>query len=155
MTLQPCVACGRHVRVEDAACPFCGAPVDEAEPRPSLRGRVSRAAVFAAASLAACGSHDAKPAEGSADNVMVSGYGAAPVPLDKRDAAVADAPAAVAIDAAPVAAPVDAPVDAAPIDAAPIDAAPRRDAGAAHPDAGPIHHIAKPYGAPPARRRIV
>jgi hypothetical protein len=51
-TLTPCPSCSRHVRVSDAACPFCGATVTVAPPGPApapgLRGRLGRAALFAA-----------------------------------------------------------------------------------------------------------
>ncbi len=45
--LTPCIACHRHVRAGDAACPFCGAaPADAVEPR------APRAVAFACAALA-------------------------------------------------------------------------------------------------------
>src|SRR5690348_1838796 len=52
MELQPCPGCRRHVA--EAACPFCGAAVERGE-RGALFGRLSRAAVFASATLIACG----------------------------------------------------------------------------------------------------
>ena len=64
-TLSPCPACQRHVRVTEEACPFCGAAIPRAAARGTeavarLRGRPSRAAIFAAgatlAGLSACSS---------------------------------------------------------------------------------------------------
>jgi len=50
--LAPCPSCQRHVRASDAACPFCGAatvvPGGGASALSGLRGRLSRAALFAA-----------------------------------------------------------------------------------------------------------
>ena len=50
-TLTPCPSCNRHVRVSDATCPFCGSAVivaPAAVSAPVLRGRLGRAALFAA-----------------------------------------------------------------------------------------------------------
>jgi hypothetical protein len=67
--LLPCTECGRHVRLSEAACPFCGASLGalQAQARPvfsratALRG--SRAAVFTllagSAGLSGCGGDDA------------------------------------------------------------------------------------------------
>lgn len=54
MLLHPCVQCRRHVADSDAACPFCDAArARPARPRARpLVGRISRAAVFAG--LTAC-----------------------------------------------------------------------------------------------------
>jgi hypothetical protein len=54
MVLVPCLACRRHVSVDEAACPFCGGAPPAAPARPVLGGRMSRAAVFASATLASC-----------------------------------------------------------------------------------------------------
>ncbi|HEX5061197.1 MAG TPA: hypothetical protein VFV99_17645 [Kofleriaceae bacterium] len=151
--LVPCPACKRHVATRERACPFCAhvLPVARAQ-HITVIGRVTRAAVFSAA-LVACGKDKPKeapappPAQGSDD-------------LEK----MLDEPRTVEHAAVPP------PVDAAVIepDAAVVDAG-------APPDAGvvkkkhvqkqqvqdvrdiKIDHIqnAKPYGAPPARRRIV
>ncbi len=59
--LAPCPGCARHVKVGDAACPFCGAaaPVSAPAPRAVAKG-ATRAAIAAlavaaaAASVAAC-----------------------------------------------------------------------------------------------------
>jgi hypothetical protein len=61
--LQPCAACDRHVSSTEPACPFCGAAVAPAPPRPGVRRGLSRAVLFASATLAtaaACGGK-AKP----------------------------------------------------------------------------------------------
>jgi hypothetical protein len=63
--LVPCPECNRHIRVTEAACPFCALPLDlAATPEPQLpRARLSRAATLAfgatlvsATALAACSS---------------------------------------------------------------------------------------------------
>lgn len=64
MQLTPCGSCGRHVRTGDA-CPFCGNVRIVAGASTSPVGRLSRAMVFASATLAplaACGGKS-KPAE--------------------------------------------------------------------------------------------
>ena len=103
MTLQPCAACHRHVDVTSPTCPFCGASVAPSHARgQGPFGRLSRAAIFAGATLAttaACG-------------------GGKPKPDQKPQTADAGVP----------------------------------DAPAAQPD---LNNTPMPYGAPPARRRIV
>jgi hypothetical protein len=60
-----CVACGRHVKEGEDACPFCGAGAPQVGPLPRLAGvRMTRAAMFAAgtagvAALLDCGSTSA------------------------------------------------------------------------------------------------
>lgn len=54
MTLQPCSRCARHVDSRDVSCPFCGGVVHRREPQPVRAGRFARAAVFAGAALAGC-----------------------------------------------------------------------------------------------------
>jgi hypothetical protein len=59
--LAPCPACRRHVR--GLTCPFCGATTNRRAPIDLGAGRVSRAIVFASATLTAAGcAHHAKPA---------------------------------------------------------------------------------------------
>jgi hypothetical protein len=61
LKLRPCLGCSRHVRANEAACPFCATPraelADEERVLSPLAGRVTRAAiVFAGATaIAACG----------------------------------------------------------------------------------------------------
>lgn len=143
--LQPCKACARHVRADDDACPFCQAPIRHRDVRPQLPGgRLTRAAVFAGA-IGAIGACD-KNAEPAAPQTP-------PTATTDAAAARADAAAAVIADAA---IPDAALPDAALPDAAPKKKRPRAKPDAAvklsHPDRAPIP---KPYGAPPARRRLV
>lgn len=159
--LAPCPSCQRHVATRERVCPFCAQALPPLRAqRISLRGRVSRAAVFTAA-LAACSSDKPKQPAPSEH-----GSGSGSDDLEKL------------LDDQPRAAPHP---DAPPIDAATVIV----DAGvpdAALPDAGVVkkkrhvehkvenietkhietnhietNHIqnAKPYGAPPARRRVV
>jgi hypothetical protein len=60
--LHPCPACQRHVR--GTTCPFCGATAAQRTPVDLGVGRVSRAVVFASATLAASAcAHHAKPVD--------------------------------------------------------------------------------------------
>jgi hypothetical protein len=111
--LHPCPACHRHVAATESACPFCGAAQPTRVPIEVPRGRLSRAAVFAAgttlvaAAAAGCGGKT-KPDTNTGGQVA--------------DAATAESEA----DAA------DTPPPPPPDDIQPM-----------------------PYGAPPARRRVV
>ena len=73
-TMTPCPSCHRHVALDELACPFCGAAITPAAPRPIIAvGRLTRSAVFAGASLAsACFIERAPPQQtpppGQADN---------------------------------------------------------------------------------------
>src|SRR6185436_3409252 len=63
MSLEPCATCHRHVHA-GTTCPFCGLFAAKSGPRPTAVGRMSRAMVFAGATLAAgsaCGGKS-KPA---------------------------------------------------------------------------------------------
>lgn len=51
MGFEPCVGCRRHVKAGTSGCPFCGATVCTTS-KARLLGRVSRAAVFASATSA-------------------------------------------------------------------------------------------------------
>jgi hypothetical protein len=54
--LQPCPACSRHVTRAESSCPFCAAVIAPAAPRERPFQRMSRAAVFGAAlASSACG----------------------------------------------------------------------------------------------------
>jgi hypothetical protein len=153
--LVVCPGCRRHVTTREITCPFCACTLSPARAqRVVLVGRVSRAAVFSAA-LAACSDDKPKsqpppPAHGSDD-------------LEKL---LDDKPKVEHADIAP---PIDAAVVVEP-DAAIVDAAPPPDAGVVvkkkrrkqeqqqetvkQIDLDRIQN-AKPYGAPPARRRVV
>ncbi len=139
--LRPCTHCRRHVDAAEHACPFCDGALTAAEPRPLFGAWRSRAAVFAssaALAAAACSKPKATTETGS---------GSAPISQTADATVIAvDSPASDAAVA------IDAPLDAAP----PVDAAvkhPRPDAAEAVRIRD--HHNPKPYGAPPARRRIV
>ena len=87
--LLPCPECSRHVRVSEAECPFCKAPLElSGAPEPLLpRARLSRAATFAfsatlasASALAACGadySDEGKGGAGSGGAATAGSAGAA------------------------------------------------------------------------------
>jgi len=168
--MTPCPECARHVRDEDAACPFCGAAIVAApRPRVQLVGRVTRAAVFSAA-LVACGGKKDEPApapKGSAEHLdqdfnQLLGSAEASGAPHAVDAAVA----AVAVDA-PVA--VDAGVSdeerTRQLQRVQEEQRKKREQLEQEQRQRTIddqriqqrdwHNVAKPYGAPPARRRIV
>jgi hypothetical protein len=161
--MTPCPGCARHVRDRDASCPFCGAAVVHVV-RAFAIGRVTRAAVFSAALVACGGTKDApKPAAGSAEHLdqdfnqlLGSAEGSA-----RRQVAV---DASLAIDAA-------ATADAGISDEERTrqlqraqEAEHRRKLQRDHEreleeqreqQQQQWHHVPKPYGAPPARRRVV
>ena len=111
--LRPCPDCRRHVAATEASCPFCGTTLSLAGPAPELpRGRLTRAAVFAAGALAVAGAAGAACGGKNKGAENAGGGGG-----DVVDASTSPA--------------VDAPV------------------------AAPDHPAPMPYGAPPARRRIV
>jgi hypothetical protein len=152
MTFAPCPACKRHVATHEVACPFCAHRFTPRAQHIALVGRVSRAAVFSAA-LAACSNDKppppaAPPAQGSDDLEQL---------LDKQGNAV-EPTAPPPIDAA-VPEPDTAVVDAGVADAGVVIKKKRRqqkEAVEKLPDTLPDRIInAKPYGAPPARRRLV
>ncbi|MBL8604701.1 MAG: hypothetical protein JNK72_22435 [Myxococcales bacterium] len=168
-SLVPCPSCGRHVRVSEAACPFCATalPTDlAARAIPSSSGRLKRAAAFAftaTLTLAGC-SDDPTPAADSGAVVDAGGSDAGSQTTDSgvRDAGPGDDGGAMALYGGP---PVDAgSADAGPrddggamalyggppVDAGPSDAGPDDDGGSAAlygapADAGPGVR----YGAPP------
>lgn len=184
MELVPCNVCRRHVSVGEATCPFCAAavPVQRAR-RFAPGGRITRAAVFSAA-LVGCESKPeesptAAPApqhEGSDDleQLLDGDRHVVDRPAPRADAAVAFVPAdATAIAASAIDAGVraDAGVDqralAAKREKQQRDKREREqrerqererierlldDQTVRNPD---WQINAKPYGAPPARRRVV
>jgi hypothetical protein len=119
--LRPCSECRRHVAIEERACPFCGAALAAAAPRPALLGRASRAAVFAGAALAstACGGKQTKP--DTTGNQTAA-----------QDAGMTDQTGGDQTDPGDQTGPDDQ-----------TDTQPDRS------------NIPMPYGAPPARRRVV
>lgn len=151
--LAPCPACKRHIATHERACPFCAhaLPVLRAEHK-SVIGRVTRAAVFSAA-LAACSNDKPKqpppaPAQGSDDLEKMLDHDGHTV-----DHAAVPPPADAAI-VEPDAAVVDAGL---PPDAGVVKKKKKKKVEQVQETITPIdpRHLAKPYGAPPARRRIV
>ncbi len=69
MPLCICSGCARHVKQEDAACPFCGATIVGAGRSPGSPWRKSRAAALigVAAVAVACGGSTTEPTDGGAD----------------------------------------------------------------------------------------
>lgn len=63
--LVPCSGCQRHVRLDEAACPFCGGSIDTAKARPEgvTGAGLSRAAALAlgTALAAACSTPGGQP----------------------------------------------------------------------------------------------
>jgi hypothetical protein len=127
--LAPCPSCARHVRVSEAACPFCRAPLDVA-PRivPGATQRLTRAAAYAftatlattgaAASLEACGG-TTTPETQDSGNAPVYGapaYGAQPVEAGAPVDAAKDGAGDGAADAA------DSAQDSGAADTGPFDA---------------------------------
>lgn len=170
--LAPCVACKRHFAIGEVTCPFCAAALP---PRPAQRfvpRSLARAAIFSAA-LAACSDPEPStpvPAKGSAasnaDDLekLLDNDGTTvqrPTPAD-----------AATPDAAQVAAAVDAGVPDAGVDPQ-VLAAKKREAERRRRERQRqlelqrqqvneqkqlqerMMHNAKPYGAPPARKRFV
>jgi hypothetical protein len=162
------------------ACPFCAATLSPGVARNVvLRGRLTRAAVFGAALVVgACGNktdNAPKPAQGSSDPKELERMLDEPI---GREPTAHAAPIDAAVDAAAIAAAIDAgvPPDAGP-DAAAIarrvaaerkrrDAELRKRIEEEQREAERLRelqqqqqqqqfHNAKPYGAPPARRRLV
>lgn len=159
--LRGCPGCKRHVRVGAATCPFCAASLPAARAQYSKPRALTRAAIFSAA-LAGCSDHK-QPAPSAAGSAQVGSDD-----LEK----MLDSDGRTVQHASPPDAAADAPVDAS---AVAVDAALPPDAGAVHkkrhvppppppPPPPPDddlrnnpnwHNNPKPYGAPPARRRVV
>jgi hypothetical protein len=178
MELVPCTVCRRHVSVAATACPFCAAamPAQRAR-RFAPRGRITRAAVFSAA-LVGCETKQAAPTpapapqqQGSDDleKLLDDDHHIADRPTPPpTDAAVAGDATQLATGAIDAGVPADAGVDEAAL-AAKREKQQREkrrqreereriqrelDAQKVLPDPD-LHINAKPYGAPPARRRVV
>jgi hypothetical protein len=86
--LAPCGECGRHVRVEDPTCPFCGAAASASAPRRPSAPRFSRtrAAVFYLGATLASGCDGMAPAYGGPppQETIAQPYGAPPEPPPER-----------------------------------------------------------------------
>jgi hypothetical protein len=77
MVLEPCPTCHRHIADDEVHCPFCGAAHVEREPRAMrmIAGRWSRAAIFAGGALLApaCGSTPPSTTTGPTDISLSTG----------------------------------------------------------------------------------
>ena len=85
--LRPCPSCARHVRADEATCPFCDAELPAPEPRAFDHARAAgRAAVVfataAAISVSACGKKDGVGSSGA----VVAVYGPPPQVEELKDA---------------------------------------------------------------------
>jgi hypothetical protein len=149
MTYTPCSTCRRHVRADEARCPFCGASIGSASARRDLRSagaRATRYAVgvaFAALGGASC-SAGTELADGGVDGGRDVGTGAqclifAPLPGDDASAEAGDAGAADG-DASPDDASMEAAADATPD--APVFIPPRHSCSC--DDQGRL--VCPPYG---------
>lgn len=129
--LRPCPACDRHVKSDESSCPFCAAALEPAPARRLPRGRLTRAAVFASAlaGTAACGTSQQSAGDPN-DN---------PPPPAVADAGTDEMGGGG--DQAGPPSPPDAGTQ--PVD----DVKEERRV--------PDHDIPMPYGAPPARSRLV
>ena len=100
MSLHPCPACARHIKIRETACPFCGACVTPREESiaPAVRVAGRAAIVFATAAAitgTACGKKDAPPTPPAADasdmtssGTVVAVYGPPPQWDELNEAAV-------------------------------------------------------------------
>jgi hypothetical protein len=98
--LVACTACARHVRVSEAACPFCGAvfPASLRERAPPLPpgARLTRAALFAFGT----GTLSLAPSCSSSSDMVIPPYGLGPIPDAGDDDATVGADATVGVDSA-------------------------------------------------------
>jgi hypothetical protein len=85
--LVPCAGCGRHVKSDEGACPFCGAAPSEPPARALPSARLGRAATFAfGAALAAATTAGCSDSHSPTDDAGAEHEDAGPV---FPDAAVA------------------------------------------------------------------
>jgi hypothetical protein len=147
--LRPCKSCSRHVRADEARCPFCSAELETALPQAFIDGRLSRAAIMAvgtalaAGTLGGCGN-------GVGDSISVApAYGGPPQPMPRPptpdDSASAATTASLPSTAA---APVTATASATATAGVPATAT----ATATTKKAPPPATVMPAYGAPPPRR---
>jgi len=94
--LEPCPHCHRHIRISEAACPFCSHSLADAfanvAPRMQPRARLGRAAAFAfglAITPAACGDNDDPPVDPPIDAAIDAAVDAA-IDADTPDAGDGD-----------------------------------------------------------------
>lgn len=164
-SLVPCGGCGRHVRVNESACPFCGQSInDEAKGKviPGANQRMGRSAMFVFATTLALGAcspaqqpaGDASPDSAADAGGIIAMYGAPAPDAQGNDAASSpDAQDTDANDAGGIIAMYGGP---APVDASPDSA--MNDSGGIAPlyggpfpgeDAGGDGNPGLRYGAPP------
>lgn len=125
MQLAPCEGCRRHVAIGSTSCPFCAVPLGAGKPARDPIARLSRAAVFIAATTTGCWTSKSEPKH-----------------VEQQQAAVQQ-------DAGVV---VDAPV----AKQLPNDEMNEDRHYQNHPCVDtPQGPMCAPYGAPPARRRVV
>jgi hypothetical protein len=175
MELVPCNVCRRHVSVGETTCPFCAAAVPAQRARRfAPRGRITRAAVFSAA-LVGCESKQTAPTpvpapqqQGSDDlEKMLDGdHHVVDRPAPATDAAVAADATEIAAGAIDAGVPADAGVDEKALaekrekqrkakERRLREERERKQLEDQVVRERDWHNIAKPYGAPPARRRVV
>lgn len=183
MNLRPCTECRRHIADREAACPFCSAAVEGARLPVRVLGRISRAAVFVSA--VGCSRTAPPPAQpppveqrfavppasGTASVHGTVRRGGAPaigitVTLEPLGATLrsetrTDDNGAYVFHDVPEGRYRVSPVTSGrrPSPHADLDltANTRLEQNFELPAVDPVeyHHEAKPYGAPPARRRVV
>lgn len=172
MELVLCAACRRHVATTERTCPFCASAVPVQRPQRARAVSLTRAAIFSAAALASgCESKKPAPAPVPAQG---SGAGTNNDDLEKMldsEGHVADVPTIDSglVDAGLVDAPLadaSVPVDAGMSDEQKQRIQRQRDQRRREIEQRKLEQqqrelqiqqreMAKPYGAPPARRRIV
>jgi hypothetical protein len=177
----PCVHCKRHVGVSETACPFCASSLPAQRPQHVLVAAFTRAAIFSAAAVAGIAGCEAKQAKSvpAPTQQQGSAMGSGSDDLEKLldvDQRVVDHGSGTATESAVLDAGV--PSDAAALAVADAGVRPvdpkilklkreamekrRRDRENARNAAEEkvnaverIHPNPMPYGAPPARRRVV
>ena len=130
MQLRPCTACNRHVAIEATSCPFCAAALGVGSPAIDP-ARLSRAAIFVAGAAAAA--LGAASLGGCWTNKNTPAHAEQTPPPDAA---------------------VRAP-DAAVVQQQQINVDDGQDVQNHPCFDGPQGPVCAPYGAPPARRRIV
>jgi DNA-directed RNA polymerase subunit RPC12/RpoP len=156
LDLVPCASCGRHVRVDATACPFCASKLLVQAPRaPRFLRNAGRAAIFyLGASMAGCGSDPIEPEE-----TIMQPYGAPPEPdpIDPDGPQIPEETIAQPYGAPPIDPPDTPPIDpprsleTTPIaQPDPLDAPPIPAYGAPAPAPRPRDTTTAPaYGAAP------
>lgn len=102
--LRPCSACARHVRANEAACPFCAAPltIEASAPTPPHErlGRAARIALGGVAAVALVAGCEPNPS-------VAPAYGGPPIPTATVDPADAGTPTGNAVKKPPPPPPPD------------------------------------------------